>query len=193
MKTIEQLEKEYEEFQTKTDTSILSNIEEFYTFLRLAIMEMEENEKLCKKEIRLDKLAIIKGKAICFALLSNPDEELMDNIKQDIKALEDTIEMGAQSAEYIADISEIVTEDNYLDFLKLVEFICKAYTDHIDYYESERQGLEMQLKGFSFFDGRFENYMPVFMEFMNKKLETMKKEKAVQKIKQNQTPNNMEN
>ena len=78
---------------------------------------------------------------------------------------------------------ETVTEDNYMDLFKLVEFSTIYYGDAIDYFDFKRDRLEMALKGLYMCNSRYEDNTAKFYEFayenIKKYEDNKEKEKSI--------------
>ena len=172
MKTITELEEEYEKFEIKSKH--VNSLEEFLAFIIIGIddtYEIERDYKIEKKENKRWQLAAkIRN---LFNFIFEEEEECFYDYDNQI--LDELTELITKYRNYFQRIIQIVNKDNYKELLKLVDFLCKYYGEEIDYYEYRRDELEMELKGLNFCNSRYEDNQEVIDEFAEKILKSFEK------------------
>ena len=152
MKKIEDIEKEYKEFQIKTD--YIRDYKDFIAFMCLGLEETYEAEKDFKG---LD----------------------LNYFKYDNNILIELMDMTLKYRKYFEDIIMVSTEKNYQQLLKIMDFLSKYYGEHIDYFEYKRDKLEKYLQGIDMFNPKYEDNREVLYEFVDKKLSGLDKDKIL--------------
>lgn len=179
MKTINDIEREYESYTLKSD--YVKNIEDFALFIEIGINDTDEQIKDILQEIKENYKEARKAKISNFFLGAFIIREV-DYYTEDNKLLEGIVEYILSYKEYFERISSIVTKDNFKELTKLVDFSCEYFNQHIDYFESKRDSLELSYRGINLNSNKI-NEITVFEEFMNRKLDTYGNIKAVEKTK----------
>lgn len=167
MKTIEEIEKDYNSFKVKTD--FVYTYKDFLAFMYLGLEETYEIEKDFKREIRKNKKDQMKCKIINTLLFQN-DQNDIEYYEYDNRLMAELNIMILKYREIYQSIMLISTEDNYKELLKMMDFLTKYYEEHLNYYEHRRDRLEMFLKGISMSDSRYEDNQDSLYEFVDKKL-----------------------
>lgn len=165
MKSVEEIEDEYNLFNRKT--TFVNTYKDFISFMYLGIKETHEIEKDFKREIRKNNLDIVKAK-IKNTLLSQKND--IEYYEYDNGLMSELNTMILNYREIYVNIIHIATEDNYMELLKVMDFLTYYYKEHIKYYEHKRDKLEMYIKGISFSDSRYEDNQDVLYKFIDKKL-----------------------
>ena len=172
MKTINEIEEEYNNFEIKS--THVAKIDEFMAFMMVGIddtFEIERDYKIEKKENKRWQLAA-KIRNFFNFIFEEEEERFYD---YDNQILDELTELITKYRNYFERIIQIVNKDNYKELLKLVDFLCKYYGEEIDYYEYRRDKLEMELKGLSFCNSRYEDNQEVIDEFTNRVLNEIEK------------------
>ena len=180
MKTIQEIEKEYESYQTKTD--FVPDLENFIVFLDIGIDDLTESEKDVTTEMHENtkwKFGAFFRNLLPFVF----EEEDLEFYDQDNSILLEGLRMIVLQREYLGAIKDIATEKNFGELLRLVDFATDYFNDHISYVETERDVLEMQLKGYTMVNSRYQDNREPFNEFMMKKLSELTPHKVVEKKK----------
>jgi len=167
MKTIEDIEKEYEGFQVKSD--FITSLDEFVAFLLVGIDDTLEIEKDNRKEIRYNNIAKIESR-IKNAIMFMFDCEEVNILDEDNEILGEISSLTGSYRSMYETMIDIADENNYQELVKLVDFATEYYNQHIDYFESQRDSLEMALRGISMYNPRYHDDRKVINEFINKKL-----------------------
>lgn len=182
MKTVEEIEKEYESYKMKSD--FVTTIDEFSCFIEIGIEDAKEQINSFFKEMkinsRLQKLTSIKN--IFLQLVQQQEIAIFED---DNLILEEMINYVNGYIKKFTTLFSLSTEDNFTELTKLVDFSCEYYNKHMDYFESKRDALEYSCKGISYFNGKYTNDITTFDEFFEKKVDIILKEnnKKLYKVK----------
>jgi hypothetical protein len=168
MKTVKEIEEEYKNF---TPTSnYVESIDDFNVFVEVGILDTLEQERELKKEVKINKIEELKTKIInLFSILFNTIY-CIDIYQKDNEILSEIIEFINSYKNNFTRIKEGVTTANYQELVKLIDFSCVYFNNHIDYYDDKRASLEYEIKGIGYSNGRYENNIKVFQEFFDKKV-----------------------
>ena len=180
MKTIEEVEKEYETYEIKSD--FVTSLEEFQSFIEIGIDDTEESIADTLKEIKLNNRAKLEI-AIKNLFLSPFGMKMEDICDEDNDILKKVAAYTASYREFFEKILELADEGNFKELLKLVDFSTEYYNQQISYYESQRDALEYSAQGISFFNSKYSDEQEVFQRFMDKKLSSYNPTKSVEKVK----------
>lgn len=180
MKTLEQIEKEYQSF--KPSSTHITSLKEFIAFIEVGIDDTYDIKKEAKKEIRLDRKYLLETKIRNFIIFLMAQEEV-DFYEDDIDIMLEQIDLVNQYREMFMRMLLVSSEENVRELVKLTDFASVYYGQHIDYLEYQRDRLEMRLKGFSLLNPKLEDNREVISEFVNQKL-TILEEKEKEKQKQ---------
>lgn len=167
MKTIEDLETEYKNFETKSTD--VNSLEKFLNFINIGIDDTYEIEGDYKKERRENKFWQFSARIrnIFNFLFIEEETEFYD---YDNKILDELTTLVLTYRTYYEKMIELSNQNNYLELVKLTDFLIHYYSQHIDYYEYRRNKLEMEIQGYSFYNSKYENNQEVVAEFVEKKL-----------------------
>lgn len=179
MRKVEDIEEEYGKYKMKS--TFVTSAEEFATFIELGIEQANEEIKVILKEMkyncRNEKISKVSN-----LILGLFQMEEVEYYSEDNEILEEIFEFVSKYKEYYHRIQALVTEENHQELTKLVDFSCLYYNRHIDYFEEQRDALEYQCKGISYY-GKCANNIKEFDEFFNKKMKQLGEDKAVEKQK----------
>ena len=173
MKTISELEKEYSSF--KPTSTHITNLKAFLAFIEVGIDDTYDIEKEVKKEIKSNKKWLLETKLINFALFQSSSEETAF-IEADNENLLEQIKLVMQYREFYMRMFLVSEEDNIKELVKLVDFASLYYGKHIDYFEYERDQLEMLLKGISLLNTKHEDNREVVGQFIDQKLSILEEQ-----------------
>ena len=76
---------------------------------------------------------------------------------------------------------EALTESNYEELIKVVDFLVVQYLENKGYVAGRIETLNHAVDGFTYVDYRHENTHAAVKEFLTKKLDSMKKQKQLEK------------
>lgn len=172
MKTIEEIENEYQDF--KVESTFVTSLDEFLCFIEIGIDDTKEHVKELLKEMKINsrQQKLIEFKNFFFLLFQ---QEVIGLYKEDNQILEEIIEFTQGYANKFRIISSLATKDNFFELTKLVDFSCKYYSKHIEYFESRRDALEYSCSGFNYFNGKCVNEIDTFDSFFARKIESVRK------------------
>lgn len=178
MKRLEDLEEEYDSFQTKTNT--ISSLEDLYKYILKLLKDIEINVRGIKDNIednKIDKFfAIIKN----VILFSN---EEIDYYDIDNNILNEELLINLMYDNFFNTIGICSDEDNLDEMIKFIDFLVLYYSRVNDYIDGKRDNIEFSLKGYGFVDCRNEDCFEVVCEFFEKKINELSSVKEMEKVK----------
>lgn len=182
MKTVREIEKEYEKHVPKQTT--ITSLEEFLVNLEIGLDDLDEYTHDFKKELRENhewKL-IAQIRNFFFFIFEQEDVEFYD---YDDAIVKDCITYTQQFSSFYQRMIEIATEENYQELNKLYDFSLNYYEEQTSYYDAKRDQVEMAFRGFSLYNGKYQNTREPFFEFMDQKIKEMEAsfEQFHQKVK----------
>ena len=182
MKSREQIENEYENFQIKSND--VTSLEEFKLFLQMGIDDSDERIKDSINEKRINKLYEIEAK---IKNLFSLNGEIIDTqiFVDDSELLDKYISFQKVYKEYFESILFITRDYNYKELLKFCDFLIEHYYEHIEYIEYLRQQNEFNYEGISFYNSNYSNNRDVMISFYFDKMS--KFEEEFDKIEGNDT------
>ena len=173
MKTIKEIEEEYESYEIKTD--VVTSLDEFLSFIEIGIDDTDEYKKSYEKEIRdnnREKLLTKIQNFFYFIAISTG----VDFYDRDNEILTDCISYTILFKRFYERIRGIANEDNFLELTRLVDFSCDYYYDQTDYYDYLRNSLELCSRGISMFDPNKKDSRESFTAFMDQKIKEFEKQ-----------------
>ena len=183
MKTIEEIEEEYRNFKLKSD--FVKSKEDFILFLLIGMEDTYVLEEDNNREIRINNRNKLDAKIRKFLFFSDDNSEV-DFFDQDNNILLEINKMVEDYRNMYAIMTEIVDEDNYKELVKLVDFCTEYYNYHIDFFDSERDSLEMAMKGICMYNPKYSDNRDVVKEFVENKMREFDKDKILVKKVQNE-------
>lgn len=181
MKTVDEIKKEFEIYKPNNE-KLVDNLEGFNMYLMIGIDDLDATEEDYKKEIKENNNWQLRAKIRNFFFFIFQEEEV-DFYDEDNEILLELIKLSTEHRNLFKKIQETVTEDNYMDLFKLVEFSTIYYGDAIDYFDFKRDRLEMALKGLYMCNSRYEDNTAKFYEFayeyIKKYEDNKEKEKSI--------------
>ena len=175
MKTIEDLENEYNHFETISD--FVETYKDFIAFMYIGLEETYSIEKDYKKEMKKLKREEFIAKIVNVFF---HDSEI-DFYMYDENIILELTDMLYKHRGFYEKILTISNEDNYKELVKLVDFLSKYYNEHINYFECKRDKLEMYLKRINMVNSKYDDNREVLYEFADKKINIFDKEKVYSK------------
>lgn len=179
MNQIEIIQREYEEFVLKSN--FVKNKEEFLLFIEVGLDNLDSQLIDILKEIKINCKIKNKEKIknIILGLFKFEDLDFFD---ADNKILEEIIKYINTYKQYFTKLRNIVTEENFQELTRLVDFASVYYNKHLDYFEYKRDILEYSYKGIGSSKKIANNFLE-FDEFFNKEIAKYSLNKAVEKKK----------
>lgn len=182
MKTIKDLEKEYENFKTEA-INYLKTMEDLEMHLVISIQDTENIEQELINEKEANKKRKISGKIRnLFSIILDEKEEL-SFYDEDNNILDEIIELTIKQKEFYTQVINIITLENYQKLIKLISFGIEWYNRHIDYFEARRDALECAYKGFNYTSSKTEDNREVIAEFLTNKINELSTGKSLEKSK----------
>lgn len=180
MKTIEEIEREYKNYQLHS-TSV-TDLANFSVFIEDGIDTTKEELKVIQKEVKINnrsqRLTKLRNH---FPYLFQ--ERIVDIYEEDNQILEEVTKLILSQREKYERIHSIVTDKNFVELTKLIDFSCEYYNQHVDYFESRRDALIYSYRGFTYQASKYQNNITVFNEFFDKMVNGYREEKSSVKKK----------
>ena len=180
MKTIEQIEEEYQKYKKRAE--YIKDYDGFLTYVEIGIDDLEEDIKNRLKEKSENLRWQLAGKIrnFFFFIFEQEEVELYDD---DNQLIDELIALASFYIERFREIQERSSQENYEEFIKLIDFATDYYNQHFDYIESKRDGLELIYKGFQYYNYKYEDNREIFAKFFRQKINQISPTKAVEKSK----------
>ena len=109
--------------------------------------------------------------------VSNHDQCL----KEDEEYLTELIEHIEDHEDYLIEILEVLSKDNWQKMLKVLDFSVIHYASNYNYIQGNRKGLEYALSGIQYCDNRNQDTRKEFKEWFQKTMECEKNPKELEK------------
>lgn len=180
MKTIEEIEKEYEQFELKSE--YVTSLEEFQTFIEIGIDDTEESIADTLKEIKANNRAGLEASIMNF-FLKIVGTEIVGLYSEDNEILREIIAYITSYRELFERVLALADENNFKELVRFLDFAVEYYNQQMSYFESRRDALEYAAKGINFYNRKYSDEREVFQEFIEKKLSEYNSTKSVEKIK----------
>ena len=162
MKTIEQVEEEYKNFESKRKD--VTNLDEFKTYLDIGIDDCDERIKDLEKEKKINNRKLLETKILNF--ISFVDVKVDENFFiEDNGILDRYISLHKIYKDYFDSIKFIARDYNYKELFKFIEFLILHYNEQVDYNEYLRDELEYKYRGISFYNPKYVNNNDVMFQF----------------------------
>ena len=175
MKTLQEIEKEYESYEIQTKE--VSNLDEFLTFIEIGIDDTEEYEADYAKELRENRLWKLEAMIRNFFFFIFQEEEL-EIYDEDTEIVQDCIAVTRKYREYYERIQALATEENFRELVRLVDFSCDYYSSQMDYYDYLRDMLEFNAKGIRMYNSKYQDSRESFDQFMEKRIKAMEEQQG---------------
>ena len=180
MKTLEMIEKEYEGYELQS--TFVTDLKIFSIFIdagiRITQKELKVIQKVMKKNHRMQQQIKMLN---YFSFFSQVEWE--DTYAEDNQILEEMLKAIINQKEKLERAHSIVTDKNFREVTRLVDFSCEYYNQYIDYFENRRDSLEFSCRGITYYDGKYQNNSMVFDEFFDKKLKVYQERNVKKKVK----------
>lgn len=167
MKKLEEIEKEYKGYKAKS--TIVNSLEEFITFIEVLLGDIGNSQELTKQEIKNNKRWKFETtvRNYFLVLINQREVEVYD---EDTRILKELDKLDEEYEEYFERIKLLATEENYKELLRLADFADDYYKGHMEFFENQREMLELELRGIHMFHPSYEDNRKAFREFMKKHL-----------------------
>ena len=170
MKTLQQIEREYESYHAKTD--VVTNLDEFLSFIEIGIDDTKEYQKDYEKELKENHWWKLYEKIHNFFFFII-DEGLDDLYDSDSDILRKCIAFTQRIGEFYQRIKNVATCDNFLELVRLVDFSSDYYYAQTDYYDYVREQMDLYIKGINMYHSKYEDNEEPFCEFMDQRIRKM--------------------
>ena len=97
------------------------------------------------------------------------------------KCLNESLELIDAFINYLISATETITDDNYEELIKLIDFMVTHYTGNQAFIEGKITSLEQYLNGINYIDNRHQDTRREVKEFLDQKIASMKKAKELEK------------
>ena len=104
-----------------------------------------------------------------------------DILRAEDEVYADMVDLVDDNLNLLIGITEIIDEDNYLELVKLVDFLVDQYLKNKEYYNSQLKVIDYATKGIVFVDNRKHNTHKMVKAFVTKKIIDMKAQKLLEK------------
>ena len=162
MKSREQIDEEYKNFESKSDFVV--NLEEFKLYLQLLIEDREEKLEDLNDELEENRLFKLEAEIRNFFFFIFEEEEV-SFYDEDNEILEKYISFEKVFKDYFESILFIARDYNYERLLKFCDFLIKHYEEHIEYIDYLRERLEKYYQGIVFYNPKYENNREAMIGF----------------------------
>lgn len=183
MKTVEEIEREYEKFHLVS--TYVTSLDAFLILIDTNIDNIEEEIRVIQRDIRSNtysqKFVKFRNR---FPFLFEMEEIGIYN--EDNKILKEEFEFFLGYKEKYKKLASIVTNETFRELTRLADFSWEYYNQHMDYFTVERDSLEYSYQGFTYCNSQYQNNIPVFNKFFDKKLSEYNEEKKLMKRKRKQ-------
>lgn len=179
MKTLNDIEKEYSEFNIRIDT--ITSFEEFETWIQIAFMDIKENIKVLTMDYKNNRNAKILGsiRNLLPFLYEYEDTSFYD---KDNEYVEEAFLLNKLYENYFKQIYYYSSNYNYNEMAKLADFMMVYYDRNTDYIYGKRDELEYTKRGYSCFNNKDEDNVEVLHEFFINKINEFKELKGIEKV-----------
>lgn len=180
MKTLKELEKEYNQYQI--GENVIDNFEEFYAYLNDVINNVSKNWEDAFNQItennRWQRISKIRN--LLPFLFIQEDTTFYD---YDNSILVEASDVFVHNLEYFERMNNIVSRDNFVELNKLLNFLLDYYEENINYLNFKREKLNAQYKGTSIVEPEYDYNFELIDKFANKKLSSFEHSKQLVKSK----------
>lgn len=170
MKTLQQIEQEFDNYRAKTDS--VNSLDDFLAFIEIGIDDSEEYQKDYLKELK-ENIRWKRYEKIRNFFFFIVNDEIDDVYDLDSDILKKCIQFTKAIGDNYKCIRSLAMETNFRELVRLVDFSSEYYYAQTDFYNYERDQLDLFIKGIDLFDGKYEDNGDVFLEFMNRKLKSL--------------------
>lgn len=180
MKTIENIEKEYENYFPKKD--IVKSLDQLLIYIEIKLDDIDINIKEEIKERRENTIMKLAGKIRNYMNFIFAEEEV-DFYDEDNDIISECILLENKYKEYLKRIMNIANEDNFVELVKLIDFSFEYYKEHIGYLNGLRESLNYSYMGFNYVDARYQDNRIIFDKFFSQIIKKYTPKKAIEKKK----------
>lgn len=180
MKTIEDIEKEYNDFEYIPKS--INNLEELEVWTMVVFDDIDENLRVLGIDYRNNKTCKVIG-TIRNLFLFVYEYEDVSFYDKDNKLVEEAYILNEMYKNYFKQIIHYSNEENYNEMFKFANFLVMYYKKDLDYIDGERNDLEYTQKGYGCVNNKDEDNSLVVHDFFIKKINEFKEVKGIEKVK----------
>lgn len=180
MKTMEDIEKEYDEFECRQKP--INSIEELESWIEVALGDIDENLRVLDIDSNGNRRCRIAG-SIRNLLPFLYEYEDLSYYDKDDKLIKDARIINGMYADYFKQIIHYSNEDNYVEMFRFADFLVMYYEKDLDYIYAERDDLDYIKKGYSCVNYKDEDNSLLVHEFFSIKINEFKESKGIEKVK----------
>lgn len=179
MKTIEDIEKEYNVFKRRIGT--VKSVEELEGWIEVIFGDIIENIRVLRVDYKNNRMNKIVGyiRNLFPFIYETEDLSIYD---KDNKLLEEAFWLNKIYENYFKQIIYYSNENNIKEMSKLTDFLSLYYEKDLDYIYGERADLEYTQKGYGCINNRDEDNSEVVHEFFINKLNELSEVKGIEKV-----------
>ena len=104
-------------------------------------------------------------------------------LEMEEKYYNELVELIEENVDMIHEMMNCLSKDNYLELLKLLDFIVAEYANNYKSISSKIDGLKYVKKGIGYYDGRYPNNREEVHDFFQEEIEKYRREKQLEKHK----------
>lgn len=179
MKTIEDIEKEFNEHECRIVT--IDCLKELKGWIEVAYADIDENNRLLDVDYKYNRNSKILGYLTNLLpfLFEHEDLSFYD---KDNEYIEDSRTINNLYKDYFKKIDGYCTEENYAFLAKFADFVMLYYDNDTNYIYDERVGLEYRRKGYGYISNCGEDNSLVVHEFITIMLNQLSETKGIEKV-----------
>ena len=178
--TMEEICEEYNQFSIQS--TFVQNLEEFQTYLMVGMDDINTALHDLRVEVLENNKQKLSAQIRNFFSIFFMEEET-DFYDEDNKILRENFSFVQSYQDYFQEAYAAVSEDNWRDILKLMDFSAYYYNRHLDFFDSKRNTLEQSLKGIYYYDPKNEDNRDLFNQFFWNQMSEFSFEDGIEKVK----------
>lgn len=179
MKTIEEIQKEYDKFECRLNP--VQSLEDLKGWIKVAFDDIDENVRDLHKDQRYNKIAKLLA-TINNLFVFLEDREDTSYYDEDDNLIVDAYYMNKLYKRYFNDMFNATNDSNYVDMAKIADFIMKHYDVDVMAIDSKRRDLEYRQRGYGCVDNGHEATCEELHEFFDMKINEISRIKGIEKV-----------
>ena len=179
MKTIEEIQKEYDKFKCRLNP--VQSLEDLKGWIKVAFDDIDENVRDLHKDQGYNK--INKLLATINNLFVFPEDiENTSYYDEDDDIISGAYYINKLYKRYFNDIYNQANDYNYVEMAKIADFIMKHYDVDVMAIDSKRRDLEYKQRGYGCVDNGHESTCEELHEFFDIKINELSSIKGIEKV-----------
>ena len=180
MKTLEEIQKEYQNYNRKTLK--ITTPEDLAIYAEIIRDDMLDDITIVQRDTARNNrnLAISRIVSKVFPVY----EERVEYYERDNRLLHEELILGLEWRHYLELLQQEVTEEQLKEFARLLDFSIDHYHGNASYLESQRDDLELAFNGIMSFNAKYQDTREAFKQFFEQKLSELTTKKDIQKKKE---------